>query len=95
MAPTSSWKKDAPFFASVESHDLATGFAGYDGPFLTLAGSDDPATIYFEQYLALAAGPKEAITIPGTDHMLGVYSDQPEIAARVIAETTAWLGDNL
>lgn len=86
---------DAPFFASVENHDLAAGFAGYAGPFLTLAGADDPATIYFEQYLGLAAGPSEAITIPGTDHMLGVYSDQPEIGADVVARTTAWLAGNL
>ena len=86
---------DAPFFDSVERHDLAAAFAGYDGPFLTIAGADDPATGYFEQYLDLATGPKSSLVIPGTDHMLGVYSDQPEIAARVIAETTAWLGDNL
>jgi pimeloyl-ACP methyl ester carboxylesterase len=86
---------DAPFFASVESHDLAAGFAGYAGPFLTLAGADDPATAYVEQYLGLAAGTKEAIIIPGTDHMLGVYSDQPEIGADVVARTTAWLVSNL
>lgn len=86
---------DAPFFASVENHDLAAGFAGYAGPFLTLAGADDPATAYFEQYLGLAAGPSEAITIPGTDHMLGVYSDQPEIGADVVARTTAWLAGTL
>ena len=86
---------DAPFFASLEAHDLAAGFAGYAGPFLTLAGEADPATGYFEQYLALAEGPTEAIIIPGTDHMLGVYSDQPEIGADVVARTTAWLRDNL
>jgi len=86
---------DAPFFASIESHDLAAGFVGYSGPFLTLAGADDPATAYFEQYLALATGPKQAVVIPGTDHMLGVYSDQPEIGADVVARTTAWLADNL
>jgi fermentation-respiration switch protein FrsA (DUF1100 family) len=86
---------DAPFFASVENHDLAAGFAGYAGPFLTLAGADDPATAYFEQYLGLAAGASEAITIPGTDHMLGVYSDQPEIGADVVARTTAWLAGTL
>jgi uncharacterized protein len=86
---------DAPFFASVENHDLAAGFAGYAGPFLTLAGADDPATAYFEQYLGLAAGPSEAITIPGTDHMLGVYSDQPEIGADAVVRTTAWLAGNL
>ena len=86
---------DAPFFDSIESHDLAAGFAGFDGPFLTIAGADDPAVNYFDQYLALAAGPKSSLVIPGTDHMLGVYSDQPEIGARVVAETTAWLGDNL
>lgn len=86
---------DAAFFDSVESHDLAAAFAGFDGPFLTLAGADDPATGYFGQYLGLAAGPTASVVIPSTDHMLGVYSDQPEIAAQVVVETTAWLGDNL
>lgn len=86
---------DAGFFESVESHDLAARFAGYDGPFLTLAGADDPAAGYFEQYLGLAKGPTTAIVVPGTDHMLGVYSDQPEIGAQVVKDTTAWFGDNL
>lgn len=86
---------DAPFFDSVEQHDLAAAFAGYDGPFMTLAGADDPATGYFEQYLALATGPKSSTIIPATDHMLGVYSDQPEIGEQVVAETTAWFGENL
>ena len=48
---------DAPFFDSVERHDLAAAFAGYDGPFLTIAGADDPATGYFEQYLASSPKP--------------------------------------
>ena len=86
---------DAAFFDSVESHDLAASFAGFDGPFLTLAGADDPATGYFEQYLDLAAGPKTSVVIPATDHMLGVYSDQPEIAADVVKQTTAWVDENL
>lgn len=86
---------DAPFFDSIEQHDLAATFAGFDGAFFTLAGADDPAVAYFDQYLALAAGPKSSLVIPGTDHMLGVYSDQPAVAAEVIAETTAWLGANL
>ena len=86
---------DSGFFDSVERHDLAAAFAGYDGPFLTLAGADDPATGYFEQYLELAAGPTTSIVVPATDHMLGVYSDQPEIGAQVVADTTAWFGDNL
>jgi pimeloyl-ACP methyl ester carboxylesterase len=86
---------DAGFFDSVEKHDLAAGFAGYDGPFLTLAGADDPATGYFEQYLGIAKGPTTAIVVPGTDHMLGVYSDQPDIGAQVVKDTAAWFGDNL
>ena len=86
---------DAPFFDSVEKHDLAAAFAGFDGPFLTIAGADDPAVNYFDQYLGLAKGSKSSLVIPGTDHMLGVYSDQPEIGAQVVAETTAWLGANL
>lgn len=86
---------DAAFFNSVEKHDLAERFAGFDGPFLTLAGADDPAAGYFEQYLGLATGPTTSVVIPATDHMLGVYSDQPEIGARVVEETTTWLSDNL
>lgn len=83
------------FFESLEKHDLAERFAGYAGPFLTIAGDADPAAGYFEQYLGLASGRAESVTIPGADHMLGVFSDQPEIGADVIARTTAWLNETL
>ena len=83
------------FFESLGRHSLADAFAGYQGPFLTLAGADDPATGYFDQFLDLAAGEKSSVTIPGTDHMFGVYSNQPEIAADVVAQTTAWFATNL
>jgi pimeloyl-ACP methyl ester carboxylesterase len=83
------------FFDSLAKHDLAARFEGYAGRFLTIAGEADPATGYFDQYLGLAAGPKEALTIPGADHMLGVFSDQPEIGQQVIDKTTAWLSDTL
>jgi uncharacterized protein len=83
------------FFESLAKHDLADRFAGYTGPFLTIAGDADPATAYFDQYLGLAAGKTEALTIPGADHMLGVFSEQPEIGKQVIEKTTAWLRDTL
>jgi pimeloyl-ACP methyl ester carboxylesterase len=44
------------FFDSVATHDLAERFAGYTGPFLTIAGDSDPAACYFDQYVGLAAG---------------------------------------
>ena len=83
------------FFESLARHDLAERFAGYAGPFLTIAGDADPATGYFEQYLGLAAGRTESVTITGADHMLGVFSDQPEIGAEVIEKTTAWMLETL
>ncbi len=83
------------FFDSLATHDLAARFAGYAGPFLTIAGEADPAAGYFEQYVALAAGKTESVVIPNADHMLGVFSDQPEIAADVIGRTTAWLRETL
>lgn len=83
------------FFDSLAKHDLAARFSGYAGPFLTIAGDADPATGYFQQYLGLAAGKTEALTIPSADHMLGVYSEQPEIGKQVIDKTTAWLRDTL
>jgi pimeloyl-ACP methyl ester carboxylesterase len=83
------------FFESLARHDLADRFAGYSGPFLTIAGDADPATGYFEQYLGLAAGRTESLTIPGADHMLGVFSEQPEIGAEVIEKTTAWMRETL
>lgn len=83
------------FFDSLAKQDLAANFSGYAGPFLTIAGDADPATTYFEQYLALAAGRKESVTLPGADHMLGVFTGQPEIAADVIGRTTEWLGETL
>ena len=83
------------FFESLGRHDLAAGFAGYTGPFLTIAGDADPAATYFDQYLGLAGGKTEALTIPGADHMLGVFSEQPEIGQQVIDKTTAWLRETL
>lgn len=83
------------FFESLAKHDLAVRFAGYAGPFLTIAGDTDPATGYFEQYLGLAGGQTEGVTINGADHMLGVFSEQPEIGQQVIDKTTAWLGETL
>ena len=83
------------FFESLAEHDLAERFAGYAGPFLTIAGDADPASGYFEQYLGLASSRAESLTITGADHMLGVYSDQPELGAEVIAKTTAWLSETL
>jgi pimeloyl-ACP methyl ester carboxylesterase len=83
------------FFDSLAKHDLAKSFAGYAGPFLTIAGDSDPAAAYFDQYLGLAAGKTEALTISGADHMLGVFSEQPEIGQQVIDKTTAWMRDTL
>lgn len=83
------------FFDSLARHDLAARFSGYAGPFLTIAGADDPATGYFEQYLGLAKGKTDSLTIPGADHMLGVFSEQPEIGKQVIDTTTAWLQGTL
>jgi pimeloyl-ACP methyl ester carboxylesterase len=83
------------FFESLAKHDLAERFAGYAGPFLTIAGEADPAAAYFDQYLGLAAGRTEAVTIPGADHMLGVFSDQPAIGQEVIEKSTAWLRETL
>ena len=83
------------FFESLADHDLAERFAGYPGPFLTIAGDADPASGYFAQYLSLAGGRAESLTITGADHMLGVYSDQPQFGAEVIAKTTAWLRETL
>lgn len=83
------------FLDSVARHDLAESFAGYSGPFLTIAGESDPASGYFDQYLALAKGKTEAVAIPGADHMLGVFSEEPEIGRQVIDKTTAWLKETL
>lgn len=79
------------FLDSVAANDLAAGFAGYAGPFLTIAGESDPAVAYFDQYVELAAGEAETMVVPGADHMLGVFSDQPEIGQQVIVKTTDWL----
>ena len=83
------------FFDSLATHNLAERFAGYSGPFLTIAGDADPAAAYFEQYVGLAGGRAESLVVPGADHMLGVFSDQPEIGAAVIAKTTDWLRETL
>jgi len=83
------------FLDSIARHDLTESFSGYAGPFVTIAGESDPASGYFDQYLGLAAGKTEALVIPGADHMLGVFSDEPEIGQQVIDKTTAWLKETL
>ena len=62
---------------------------------LETTGEADPATAYFEQYLDLAKGQAESLSIPGADHMLGVFSEQPEIGKQVIDKTTEWLNTAL
>lgn len=92
------WRKlslKAPFFESVSRHSLADGFAGFDGEFLTIAGENDPATGYFEQYLALAAGKKDSLVIPRADHMLGSLTDEPALGDQAIAATTEFVAANL
>ena len=41
------------------------------------------------------AGKKDSLVIAGADHMLGVFSEQPQFGEQVIAVTTQWLGDTL
>jgi len=92
------WRKltlGAPFFESLDRHSIADGFAGFDGEFLTIAGENDPATGYFEQFLALAAGKKDSLVIPGADHMLGSLTDEPALGDQAIAATTEFVAANL
>lgn len=91
---TMALKRD--FFDSLGKHDLLAALRAYDGPFMTVNGSDDPYRQYTPALMAAAAGgDKRALVIDGGDHVFHVYTPSRSMAGQVIKATVARFEDTL
>ena len=78
------------FFASLATHDILAALAGWSGPFMTIAGSEDYYAVYPAQFLNASPGTdKVALVIEGADHIFHLFDPDLSSAAQVIAETVA------
>ncbi|EEW25959.1 alpha/beta hydrolase [Rhodobacter ferrooxidans] len=86
----------ASFFDTLQHHDLMAALVSYPGPYLSVTGEKDFAATYAPGFLAAAANPmKEAVIVPGGDHIYGVLSEDQSMAEGVIAKTAVWLAGAL
>lgn len=73
------------FFDSLSRHDLMAALAGYRGPLLIINGEDDPYRPYAGPMLAASASAdKQAVVIPGSDHIFHVYKPSQSRVIEVI-----------
>ncbi|RNI16180.1 MULTISPECIES: alpha/beta hydrolase family protein [Paracoccus] len=84
------------FFDSLGRHDLLAGLRAYDGPLMTVNGSDDPYRKYTPALIEAAAGAdKRAVVIEGGDHVFHVYTPSRSLAPEVIEATVERFRDTL
>lgn len=87
------------WFVDLEETRPLDAVAAFKGPLLVLYGDKDdvvvPATS--EAAIASATSSSEVLrhVVPGADHALGFYTDQPEIAAEVVEATVGFLRERL
>ena len=87
-------KKD--FFDSLDKFQLAPAIARYHGAYLAIAGSDDFSAAYVEPFVASApASPKEALVLPGENHIYHALSFFRSGVEPVIAKTADWFAKTL
>ncbi|MFE0015252.1 alpha/beta hydrolase family protein [Mesorhizobium sp. NPDC059054] len=84
------------FFDSLDRFPLAPAIARYRGAYLAIAGSDDFSGAYVEPFVASsAANPKEALVLPGENHIYHALSYFSSGVEPVIAKTADWFAKTL
>jgi len=83
------------FFESLAGYDMAEELSKYDGPFMAIAGGEDPLSVFAESFSELASGPSEALIIPGADHIYHVLTDDQTDAETVINATATRFAETL
>ena len=79
------------FFDSLAGHDLTASLASYPGAYLSITGETDFAAAYSAGFLAAAPNEvKEAVIVPGGDHIYNVFAEDQSMAEGVIAKTAEW-----
>lgn len=73
------------FFDSLSQHDLMAALASYRGSLLIINGEDDPYLPYAAPMIAASASAdKQAVMIPGSDHIFHVYKPSQSKVIEVI-----------
>lgn len=75
-----------------------TDAAGYDGPILAVAGSEDTTVdpSISQAFLATLNSPDETLhIIEGADHIYGVLTPDQVLAEAAITITADWIADRL
>jgi alpha/beta superfamily hydrolase len=84
------------FFDSLKDYDLGELIRGYPGAYLAIAGSKDFSAAYAPVFVdSAAARPKEALIVPGGDHIYGVFGEDQSMANGVINTTADWFAETL
>lgn len=93
------WRKirmGPTFFRSMVGQRPEEVIGRWPGPFLAIAGSDDPLSGYLDQYVRNAAGSvKEGVLIEGADHIFNVLETPERFVPGVIEKTVAWFKQTL
>ncbi len=84
------------FFQSLLGRDLTASIAAYPGAYLTIAGELDFSAAYGVDFVAAAAGSvKEAMIVPGGDHIFGVFGPDAAMSEGVVTKTAEWFAQTL
>lgn len=87
-------KKD--FFASLAKFSVEQAVGTFPGAYLTIAGSEDFSAAYAPKFVEMAKGsPKEALILPGEDHIFHVFDPAGKGAEAVISKTAEWFKKTL
>ena len=93
------WRKillSTAFLRSLQQHHPLEHIRQYPGPFLAVAGSDDPLSAYLDPYHNHSAGPvKYKLLIPGADHIFNVLAEPERFAPLVIDRTAVFFAEVL
>ena len=77
------------FFDSLKSYSIKDAVPQFNGAYLAIAGGKDFSAAYVDEYVKLApAATKEAVIIPGADHIYEVLTKDQTDADHVITSPT-------
>jgi uncharacterized protein len=84
------------FFDSLKSYSIKDAVPQFKGAYLAIAGGKDFSAAYIDDYVKLApTATKDAVIIPGADHIYEVLTKDQTDADHVITITAEWFAKTL
>ena len=84
------------FFDSLKAHSIKEAVPQFKGAYLAIAGGKDFSAAYVEDFVKLSPGAtKQAVIIPGADHIYEVLTKDQTDAEHVIGITADWFAKTL